>query len=113
MWRFLLHNSESIEGVEAISCGTFKRKDMTKREDTGYLCRQLLHCSTKAEDFSRCDHSVFDEYHWMKRWNDIVLDMKRRGFAIFKGWMRRATNVVSNNEYLTTELTESLKASQQ
>jgi hypothetical protein len=54
-----------------------------------------------AEDFSRCDHIVLDEYQWMKRWNDIVLDMKSEEAAIFKGCMRRAINVVSNNEYLT------------
>jgi hypothetical protein len=54
---------------------------------------------------------VLNAYHWMKRWNDITLDTKNKEAAIFKGCMRRAFNVVSNDEYedKKTQLAQSLK----
>jgi hypothetical protein len=54
---------------------------------------------------------VLDVYPWMKRWNDIALDMKSKEAAIFRGCMCRAVNVVSKDEYENKkmQLVESLK----
>ena len=54
---------------------------------------------------------ALDEYHWIKRWDDIILDMKSKEAVIFKGYMPRAINAVSNDKYQDKEkqLAESLK----
>jgi transposase len=114
MWRFL-HNSESIEELRPYLAALKERHDQA---GVKILVIYVDNCCTVRQKLQKIFPDatiVLDEYHWMKRWNDIVLDMKSEEAAIFKGCMRRAINVVSNNEYLDkkTELTESLKASQQ
>jgi hypothetical protein len=42
---------------------------------------------------------VLDEYHWLGRWDNILLDKKSEEAAKFRGCIRRAINVVSNDEY--------------
>ena len=78
-----------------------------------YVDNWLLYCAqNKLPDTFPDAIIVQDEYHWMKRWNDIILDMKESKEAVvFKGCMPRAINVVSNDEYRDKEkqLAESLK----
>ena len=78
-----------------------------------YVDNWLLYCAqNKLQDNFPNAIIVQDEYHWMKRWNDIILDMKESKEAVvFKGCMPRAINVVSNDEYRDKEkqLAESLK----
>ena len=66
----------------------------------------LLYCAqNKLPDTFPDAIIVQDEYHWMKKWNDITLDMKERKEAVvFKGCMPpRAINVVSNDKYQDKE----------
>jgi hypothetical protein len=60
-------------------------------------------CCTVRRVLARCFPGALvklDVFHWLKRWNDIVLDSASAQAGIFRGLMSRAVFVVDRNEYL-------------
>jgi hypothetical protein len=96
-WSFLC-NSESIEELRLCLVALKERHNQAGVKTLVIYVDNCCTVQNKLQEIFPEAKTVLDEHHWMKRWNDIMLDMKSKEAAIFKGCMRRAINVVGDDE---------------